>query len=101
MRRKKKKTDLKVYEPTELKDAGALNELKTFNDDELTKALLMASDAEAYAIGLIGNHPDDQTLVTIGMTTAWHARIVREVVAIQMYNRAQEAKEEPGTGQYL
>ena len=100
MRRKKKK-DLKMYEPTELKDLVALNELKTFNDDELQVAMAQAAKVEAYAIGLTQNYADDQTLLSIGMNTAWHARIFREVVAIQMFNRLQEANEEPGTGQYL
>lgn len=100
-RKKRKKTDLKMYEATELKDLIALNELKTFNDDELATAMVMASNVEAYAIGLTQNYPDDQTLVGIGMNTAWHARIFREVVAIQMFNRAQEAKGEAAPGQYL
>ena len=103
LRRKRKKKDSKIYEPTELKDLVALPELKTFNDDELTKALMMASDAEGYAIGLMQNYPDDQTIVTIGMTSAWHARIVREVIAIQMHQRSMEAegKTDKPTGQYL
>ena len=102
LRRKRKKKDSKIYEPTELKDLVALPELKSFNDDELTKALMMASDAEGYAIGLMQNYPDDQTIVTIGMNTAWHARIFREVVAVEMFTRSQEAKGETDKpGQYL
>jgi hypothetical protein len=93
MRRKKQKKEPKLYEPTELKDLTMLNEIKTFSDDELQRAMAMAADVEGYGIGLTQNYPDDQTLVSIGMTSAWHARIVREVIAIQMFNRSQEAKE--------
>jgi len=91
MRRKKKKTDLKVYDATELKDAAALAELKSFSDEELAMALVQASNVEGYAIGLTQNHPDDQTIVTIGLQTAWLARVGREVIALQMFERAQAA----------
>jgi hypothetical protein len=102
MRRKRKqKDDPKVYQPTELKELVALPEIKTFDDEELVKAMAMAADFEAYAIGLTQNYPNDQNLVSVGMTAAWHARVVREVVAIQMFDRAQRAKGEPSTGQYL
>ena len=100
-RRKQKQEMPQLYEATELKDLAMLNELRTFSDDELQKAMAMAADVEGYGIGLTQNYPNDQTLVSIGMTSAWHARIVREVIALQMFNRLQEPKGEPGTGQYL
>jgi hypothetical protein len=102
MRRKRKSKDApKVYEATELKELVALPEIKSFDDEELQRAMALAADAEGYGIGLTQNYPDDKTMVSVGMFTAWHARIVREVIAIQMFNRSQEAKGEPGTGQYL
>lgn len=95
MRRKRQKKDLKVYDPTPLQDAAALNELKSFTDDELQVALMQASNCEAYAIGLMQNHSEEQTLVTIGLQTAWLARVVREVIALQMFERAQAARRTP------
>ena len=92
---KRKKKDLKVYDATALADPVALNELKAFNDDELALALVHASNVEGYAIGLTQNHADDQTIVTIGLQTAWLARVVREVIALQMFDRAQAAKGTP------
>jgi hypothetical protein len=94
MRRKKKK-DLKVWDATALDDPVALNELKGFNDDQLALALVQASNVEGYAIGLMQNHADDQTISTIGLQTAWLARVVREVIALQMFERAQAAKATP------
>jgi hypothetical protein len=103
MRRKRKAVkNPKVYNATELKDLVALNELKGFNDEELTRAMAQAAGVEGYAIGLIENYPTDQTIVNIGMNTAWHARVFREVVAVEMWTRSQADKgESDKPGQYL